>query len=1019
MGFKNISWNSRLPSDVTLFAEYERCIENELNLFKFTKTDVLKINSLRFYLKNVMAKSNRDISGINYFASRTAYEYNTKLILARASIEVKFQKPRQSDINEACEKIIPGDLNQWNKISEYVITGTKLNFTEVFKQVKIFQLQKKHHSSINLDDIALVEKEVLQHISINTIRKSKAPLSSHLPDAEAQFGVYCWRCSKYLTKSYLTRNDICKYLGAIIEEHYSPPLNEPLLCLSVVSDALQYKESGIISAVKCQHRIHSYINKLVKLQHQQQESNPMEINLIEGKAITEQRTMKNTYQFFKWIIYNFVSEDMQQVYLRSQIIGHQDYLKTCHNVISNDDSNNHFLKDYLIEIDFKEIIGIDNDIVNEQAPKLKKKRKSVSASDDRIRKTIVQGDEYINVYDKVRKTKPHVTVHAKATLEPYHSKHNIRDDDLKANWTSIELIVLATRNSSLPKCFELNDIISLNKNIHQSTHVAISVINTRKYDWIVEKNWIDGIQVGNKKKRLFTKNFINNLKPNKVTPLEPSICINLRDRVWALRQYNLKSIKYTRTGQGPKVIRANDNNEYSYKISIIQLKRWFDGIIDNMDTFLSELKYGDDFDMTGYTQQLIMNNRNLQTYPSNINMLLESLLKINTNKDKDQNQKISSTPKNAIVNRAHLSENSAHSLEDDNLPLTYLKNNAIVNIAQSSEDSSHSSDDDNLPVRHLMKNIKSKVLTDDAINIANKSRLKTLKKKDQEDEDFMVSSDNASSELSVPYETKLSVTEKQEKELIVASSDKTVTYDNILSVAKNQDKEIIEVMDTSSDEEEIIMPHTNIHEMELMRQYCDFEYSIENLKHEDYILMNLLNVFIYLRQEDIKNDLLSILNHPTNKYEGLIKDWNLEVNDDISNKRISKNYITKIYLEQKTNYTTKVNLFHNQHKPGYTKWLSWYQSTIWDAYKFVSIQLELIEDNGTGIKLIIIICNNLIFDCFSSQNSVPFTKYHFLKYYGKYQATRGTLYTNVEKQIAMRVKTEEDVTETNYVVTSF
>ena len=61
---------------------------------------------------------------------------------------------------------------------------------------------------------------------------------------------------------------------------------------------------------------------------------------------------------------------MQQVYLRSQIIGNHDYLKTWHNVISNDDSNNHFLRDYLIEIDFKEIIGIDNDVVNEQAPKL-------------------------------------------------------------------------------------------------------------------------------------------------------------------------------------------------------------------------------------------------------------------------------------------------------------------------------------------------------------------------------------------------------------------------------------------------------------------------------------------------------------------------------------------------------------------------------------------------------------------------------------------------------------------------
>ena len=150
-----------------------------------------------------------------------------------------------------------------------------------------------------------------------------------------------------------------------------------------------------------------------------------------------------------------------------------------------------------------------------------------------------------------------------------------------------------------------------------------------------------------------------------------------------------------------------------------------------------------------------------------------------------------------------------------------------------------------------------------------------------------------------------------------------------------------------------------------------------------------------------------------------MKDWNLEVNDDISNKRISKNYITKIYLEQKTNYTTKVNLFHNQHKPGDTKWLSWYQSTIWDDYKFVSIQLELIEENGPGIKLIIIVCNNLIFDCYNSLNSVPFTKYHFLKYYGKYQATRGTLYTNETKKHAIRVKTEEDVIVTDYVETSF
>ena len=82
----------------------------------------------------------------------------------------------------------------------------------------------------------------------------------------------------------------------------------------------------------------------------------------------------------------------------------------------------------------------------------------------------------------------------------------------------------------------------------------------------------------------------------------------------------------------------------------------------------------------------------------------------------------------------------------------------------------------------LKKIVTSKVLTENAINVANKYLInakqndytfvdykydhKSMKMKDKEDDNFMISSDKSSTDVTVPYETKFRVTKIQEKEII-------------------------------------------------------------------------------------------------------------------------------------------------------------------------------------------------------------------------------------------------------------
>ena len=76
----------------------------------------------------------------------------------------------------------------------------------------------------------------------------------------------------------------------------------------------------------------------------------------------------------------------------------------------------------------------------------------------------------------------------------------------------------------------------------------------------------------------------------------------------------------------------------------------------------------------------------------------------------------------------------------------------------------------------------------------------------------------------------------------------------------------------------------------------------------------------------------------------------------------------------------------------------------------MSVTPELKEDNASESKVAMIICNNLILDFSTSNNTVPFTKYHFLKYYGKCHVIRGILYSN-NKEKKIKVKKEQDDTE--------
>jgi len=136
-----------------------------------------------------------------------------------------------------------------------------------------------------------------------------------------------------------------------------------------------------------------------------------------------------------------------------------------------------------------------------------------------------------------------------------------------------------------------------------------------------------------------------------------------------------------------------------------------------------------------------------------------------------------------------------------------------------------------------------------------------------------------------------------DQDFILSSSSATVDYAEKSNKPEIMDNQIIELSDTTSDEEATVMPYSDKNEMELMCQYFDFEYSIQNLKQETYIIMNLINVLAYLKQDVLKNDLLYIHNCPMIEYSKLIKDRNLKVNVDISTNRLSENYLTKVYLE--------------------------------------------------------------------------------------------------------------------------
>jgi len=69
-------------------------------------------------------------------------------------------------------------------------------------------MRKKYIALSDISDIALVEKYILNGVSINTIRKANNRNSAHLPKASTQFGVYCCRCKRYMTTSYITRKDV-------------------------------------------------------------------------------------------------------------------------------------------------------------------------------------------------------------------------------------------------------------------------------------------------------------------------------------------------------------------------------------------------------------------------------------------------------------------------------------------------------------------------------------------------------------------------------------------------------------------------------------------------------------------------------------------------------------------------------------------------------------------------------------------------------------------------------------------
>ena len=461
LGFKQISWDGNYPSDVNLFSNIEECKENNLKLYECNKDSFFKITDPRFYIKKVLEKSNRNLDDVKYDSFKSNYNLNTKIICARASLEVKNQKSRHSDNNEAVAKLT-GKSSEWDDISEFIITGTKLNWTEIFKHATLLKEENKDNNVFHdISDIALVEKELLSYVSINTIRHSSKKHEAHLPDASAKFGIYCWRCNKYMTENYLPRFDALKYIGSIVEQHYASPLNSPLLCLATNEETKEYKQSNIKNTGVCTYNQGSLIDKIVKLQHREQIDFSLTSKLAESQKLKENIKMKNTYLFFKWILKNFVDENMQQVYLRSTIIGHRDYLKTCHTIISNVDNNNHIFKNYLYPINYKELIGIDNSVIEKvlkKPPVAKRKshRKPVTkflkaSSDDDLKKD----DESVEVaFVKTIKRKKRKHTNKKIRTDDSYNNEDTkikaieREDMLKMNWISIERVVPQTRKKN-------------------------------------------------------------------------------------------------------------------------------------------------------------------------------------------------------------------------------------------------------------------------------------------------------------------------------------------------------------------------------------------------------------------------------------------------------------------------------------------------------------------------------------------------------------------------------------------
>jgi len=171
--------------------------------------------------------------------------------------------------------------------------------------------------------------------------------------------------------------------------------------------------------------------------------------------------------------------------------------------------------------------------------------------------------------------------------------------------------------------------------------------------------------------------------------------------------------------------------------------------------------------------------------------------------------------------------------------------------------------------------------------------------------------------------------------------------------------------------------------------------------------MNLINVFQYLQRKTMFDDLLLIYNTPMTEYNKIIEKWNLKINvDELGCRKLSANYMTKLYLEQRTYYTKNIEDIFNVLEVGDLSWIGWYQQTIWNEYKFVCITLAMKKDDVIQSQLTLFVCNNLMFDCYTNKKTIPFTKFYFNKYYGKYNVIRGVLFSNNDETQEVEVKVE-------------